>query len=528
MANNLLIFPLLIPLVAAVLQIFGRSHIRFQRIVGAVSMLLCVGIAVVLVGEVHMSGIQILPMGGWVAPYGIVLVADMFAALLVLTSSILGAVCLFYAFASIGEEREKHHFYPFFQFLLVGVNGSFLTGDLFNLFVCFEVMLISSYALIVLGGTKRQLRETLKYILINIVSSSLFVATMAYLYAATGTLNMAHLSERITEVGQNGILSVIALMLLTVFSLKAGLFLFYWLPGPYTSPPTVVTAIFAALLTKVGLYAIMRTFTLIFYQDIGFVYTLIGWLGIVTMILGVIGAIAYREVNRILAYNVIAGVGLIAFGLATANRAGLEGAIFYMLHDMIIKALLFMLAGIMIGAAGTARLQQMSGLIKRIPLTGWMFFVSALALAGVPPLSGFVGKLLIVQGGFERGWYTLTILSLLTSLVMLYSVMRIFMLGFWGKERPLADEQKEIPDEVYREWITEAGNPSLLPDASENVLDHRWGTFRPKALMASASVLFVLVIAIGLGAGWIQTYIAEAASVLVQPAVYVQAILGGG
>ncbi len=251
MANNLLIFPLLIPLVAAVLQIFGRSHIRFQRIVGAVSMLLCVGIAVVLVGEVHMSGIQILPMGGWVAPYGIVLVADMFAALLVLTSSILGAVCLFYAFASIGEEREKHHFYPFFQFLLVGVNGSFLTGDLFNLFVCFEVMLISSYALIVLGGTKRQLRETLKYILINIVSSSLFVATMAYLYAVTGTLNMAHLSERITEVGQSGILSVIALMLLTVFSLKAGLFLFYWLPGPYTSPPTVVTAIFAALLTKV-------------------------------------------------------------------------------------------------------------------------------------------------------------------------------------------------------------------------------------------------------------------------------------
>lgn len=528
MANNLLVFPLLIPLVTAVLQVFGRNHIHFQKIAGAVAVLLNIGIACWLLVDVQQNGIQLLPMGDWAAPYGIVLVADMFAALLVLTTSILGAVCLFYAFASIGEEREKHHFYPFFQFLLAGVYGSFLTGDLFNLFVCFEVMLISSYALIVLGGTKRQLRETLKYILINIVSSSLFVASLAYLYAATGTLNMAHLSQRIAEVGQTGIISVIALLLLTVFSLKAGLFLFYWLPGPYSSPPTVVSAIFAGLLTKVGLYAIMRTFTLIFYHDQGFVYDLIGWLGIATMVLGVIGAVAYREINRILAYNVIAGVGLIAFGLATANRAGMEGAIFYMLNDMIIKALLFMLAGVMIGAAGTARLQQMSGLIKRIPLTGWMFFITALALAGVPPLSGFAGKLLIVQGAMERGWYTMTIISLAASLVMLYSVMRIFMLGFWGKERKLADEQDHVPEDVYQDWIAEAGNPNLMPDAQENVLEHRWGMFKPRLLMRSASVLFVLVIVIGLGAGYIQTYIAEAAGVLMEPALYIQAVLGGG
>ncbi|ANF95901.1 Na+/H+ antiporter subunit D [Paenibacillus bovis] len=528
MANNLLIFPLLIPLVAAVIQIFCRNHMVVQRIVGAIAVLANIGIAVWLVATVKMHGIQLLPMGGWAAPYGIVFVADMFAALLVLTTSILGAVCLFYAFASIGEEREKYHFYPFFQFLLVGVYGSFLTGDLFNLFVCFEVMLISSYALIVLGGTRIQLRETLKYILINIISSSFFVASLAYLYGSTGTLNMAHLSQRVAEVGQTGILSVIAFLFLIVFSLKAGMFLFFWLPGSYAAPPSVITAIFAGLLTKVGLYAILRTFTLIFYHDTGFLYTLIGWMGIATMILGVIGAVAYRDVNKILVYNVVAGVGLIGFGLATANTAGIEGAIFYMLHDMILKALLFLLAGIMIGAAGTSKLTQMSGLIKRIPATGWMLFVAGLALAGVPPLSGFAGKLLIVQGGMERGWYAMTLISLAASLLMLYSIMRIFMLGFWGKDRPLADERKELSDDIYHEWASEEGHPDLLPDDREHLLDYRWSMFHPKRLVGAASVLFVLVIVIGLGSGWVYTYVAEAASVLSDPSVYIQAVLGGG
>ncbi|ODP29176.1 Na+/H+-antiporter, MnhD subunit [Paenibacillus nuruki] len=509
MTNNLLIMPLLIPLIAAVLQIFGMRHVPIQRWLGGIAVIVNVGVAVWIVITVRVEGIQTLAMGGWAAPYGIVFVADMFAALLVLTTSILGAVCLFYAFASIGEEREKHHFYPFFQFLLVGVYGSFLTGDLFNLFVCFEVMLVSSYALIVLGGTKRQLQVTLKYILINIVSSSLFVASMAYLYAAVGTLNMAHLSQRVAEAGQDGIIGVIAFLFLIVFGLKAGLFLFFWLPGSYAAPPSVITAIFAGLLTKVGLYAIIRTFTLIFYHDTGFLYTLIGWMGIASMVLGVIGAVAYRDVNKILVYNVVAGVGLIAFGLATANVAGIEGAVFYMLHDMIVKALLFLLAGIMIGALGTTNLKDMSGLIKRYPFTGWMFFITGLALAGVPPLSGFIGKLLIVQGGMERGWYTMTIISLIASLLMLYSVMRIFMLAFWGKDRPLIDDRAVFQDS---------------PEVKREVY-HEWSPFRPRRLMAASSVLFAFVILIGLGAGWIQTFVAQAADVLVHPTLYIQAVL---
>lgn len=278
-----------------------------------------------------------------------------------------------FSFASIGEDRERFYYYPFFHFLLTGVFGSFLTGDLFNLFVCFEVLLVASYALIVLGGSKGQLRETLKYVLINVISSSLFVATIAYLYAATGTLNMAHLSMRVAEAGQGGVMNVIAVLLLIVFSIKAGLLLFFWLPDSYSAPPLAVRALFGALLTKVGLYAITRTFTLIFIQEPGLTHTLIAWMAGATMILGAIGALAYNDLGRIFNYNIIISVGFIAFGISVATQDSLNGVVFYLMHDMVAKALLFFLGGMIISASGTDRLKEMGGLIRRYPWTGWMF-----------------------------------------------------------------------------------------------------------------------------------------------------------
>lgn len=285
----------------------------------------------------------------------------MLASLLLLTASLASFAILLYSFRSIGEERERFYYYTFFHFLLVGVYGSFLTGDIFNLFVFFEVMLISSYALISIGGTKLQLRETSKYLLINIVSSTLFVAAVAYLYAAVGTLNMAHLSQRIAEAGQGGVLNVIAILFLIVFSLKAGLFLFYWLPGSYSAPPAAVRALFGALLTKVGLYAIIRTFTLLFVNDPGFTQPWIAWMAAATMILGGLGAVAYQDIPRILNYNVIISVGFVAFGLAVGTPDSLNGAVFYLLHDMLAKALMFILGGMIISAAGTEHLKNMGG-----------------------------------------------------------------------------------------------------------------------------------------------------------------------
>ncbi|RXT08740.1 Na+/H+ antiporter subunit D [Ammoniphilus sp. CFH 90114] len=489
--NNLIVLPIVLPIMTGIILIFFSKHIVVQRWLSLISLLAFIGIASSIVQQVYTEGIQTLYMGGWLPPFGIVFVADMFASLLVLTSGIVALSCLWFSFRGIGLDREKYYYYPFFQFLLTGVSGSFLTGDIFNLFVFFEVMLISSYALIVLGATKIQLRETIKYLVVNIVSSALFVASVAYLYAITGTLNMADLSVRVAEVGQTGLLNVVALMFLIVFSLKAGLFLYFWLPGSYSAPPTSIAAIFAGLLTKVGIYALFRTFTLIFYHQPEVTHQIIGWMAGATMILGAIGAIAFSDVRQVLAYNVVIAVGFIVFGLAAHTTAAVEGAIFYLINDMIIKALLFLLGGAMIGIAGTSHLQKMGGLIKYHPVLGWMFFIAAIALAGVPPLSGFIGKLLIVQGGLTAEMYWLVGISLATSLIVLYSIMKVFMHGFWG-ETKLSPKEEKGSD---------------------------------KGLLAPCAVLVFLSFALGLGADFFYPYIEIAAETLMDPTIYIQAVL---
>ena len=390
-------------------------------------------VSIFLLNQIKTEGIQTLQLGGWKAPYGVSMVADMFSALLLLTSSLVALCCLIYAFRSIGKDRESYYFYPLFLFLITGVNGSFLTGDLFNLYVCFEVMLISSYVLITLGGTKIQLRESFKYILVNVVSSFLFLVGIAYLYSITGTLNLAHLSVRVAEAGQDGLLTTVSFIFLIVFGLKAGLFLFYWLPGSYSAPPTAIAAIFAALLTKVGIYSIFRMFTLIFYHEPQITHLFIGILAALTMLLGAIGAVAYWDIKKILTYNVIIGVGLILAGLASFTTHAFVGSIYYLIHDIIIKALLFLIGGTIIHLTGTSKLKDISGLIRTHPYLGWMFFIAALSLSGIPPLSGFLGKVFITRGTFEANYYWLGAIGILTSLLVLYSVMKIFMNGFWGE-----------------------------------------------------------------------------------------------
>lgn len=487
--NNLLVFPLIIPLITAVILIFIHRNIILQRLISLIGSLFSIVVAVMIVLQVRSEGIQTLLMGGWEAPYGIVFVADMFAALLVLITTIVGAASVIYAFTSIGEEREKHYFYPFVQFLLAGVQGSFLTGDLFNLFVCFEVMLIASYALIVLGGSRLQLKESLKYILINIVSSTLFVAAVAYLYSVTGTLNMAHLSGRIAEVGQGGIVTVIAVLFLIVFALKAGLFLFFWLPGSYSAPPTAVKVLFGALLTKVGLYAIIRTFTLIFYHQPDITHTLIGWMSIATILLGGFGAIAYSDVNKIINYNVLIGVGFIGLGIATATQESLNGVVLYLIHDMLAKALLFVLGGMLIATAGSHDLKEMGGIIHKNPRLGWMFFIVTMALVGVPPLSGFPGKLLILQGSFMSGQYLYATVGILSSLFVLYSLIRLFMGAFFGESVSL--HKKEVPAKG----------------------------------MVPAALLLTLIIMIGLFSEWLIPYINQAGDVLINSDLYIESVL---
>lgn len=491
--NNVVILPIIIPLIIGMILALFRKNIRFQRVVSVIAIVATAGVAILLMNQIKNTGIQSLQLGGWEAPFGISLVADMFSVLLVVTASLVAFACLFYSFRSIGKEREEHYYYPMFLFLIAGVNGSFLTGDLFNLFVCFEVMLISSYVLMSLGGTKIQLRESIKYVLVNLLSSSLFLVAIAYTYAVTGTLNLAHISVRVAESGQDGFTTVVSLLFLIVFGLKAALFLFFWLPGSYSAPPTAVAALFAALLTKVGIYSIYRMFTLIFYHEPQITHLIIGILGAATMALGAFGAVAFSNIKKILTYNVIISVGLILAGLASFTTIGFAGSINYLIHDMIVKALLFLIGGAVISLTGTDRLEDMSGLIRTHPYLGWMFFISALSVAGIPPLSGYLGKLFITQGTFEASYFWLGGIGLATSLMVLYSVMKIFMNAFWG-ETVLSTEMEK--------WTT-------------------------KGVMFPIGFLTFATVALGLGVEGIQSYVAIAAEGLMNPQLYIDAVLIG-
>ncbi|CUX94676.1 proton transporter component of Na+/H+ antiporter [Bacillus velezensis] len=490
--NNFVILPILVPLLAAVLLIFMNRHVMLMRIFSTAASCVSIVISAALVQTVFTHGIQTLTLGGWKAPYGIVLAADQLAALLVLTTAIIGLLVTLYSFRSIGEKRERAFYYSGVQFLLAGVSGAFLTGDLFNMYVFFELLLIASYMLIVLGGTKIQLRESLKYIVFNIVSSAFFVIGVGYLYAVTGTLNMADLSVKISESGQTGLITVIGVLLLVVFGLKGGIFpLYFWMPGSYYAPPAAISALFGSLLTKVGLYAILRVFTLIFIHDTGFTHQLMMWLAMLTVLFGVIGSIAFSDVMKIVIYNIITAVGVILFGIAMNTPASIQGAVYYLIHDMLIKGALFMLAGTLIALTGTASLHKMGGLITRYPVLGWMFFISAISLAGIPPFSGFVGKLKIAEGGFDKGETLFSVLILVSSLLVLYSVLKVFTTAFWG-------EEKEIPG---------AGGRSA------------------KGLLYPAAAFLLLSLLFGLGTEWVSPYVNQTAENLLNPEKYIEAVL---
>lgn len=489
---NLLILPIILPFFFAIILLFFKENIRLQRLIVSLGLVVSLAAAMRLIWKVKTVGVQAITLGSWPAPFGISLVSDMLSALLVTTSILITIFVVLYSFTAIGKERERFFYYPAVLFMLTGVNGAFTTGDIFNMFVFFEVLLIASYVLIVLGGEKRQLRESIKYLLVNVISSALFVVTVGLLYSVVGTLNMADISVKIAAIGQPGIVTVIAVLFLLVFGIKGALFpLYFWLPGSYSAPPMPVLALFGALLTKVGLYAIIRTYTLFFIHDVSFTHELLLVLSVLTVIMGCIGALAYFDLKQIIIYNIIIAVGVILFGVAQMNGAAMEGAIFYLVHDMIIKGALFLLIGMIITVTGTSNLRNMGGLMKTHASLGWMYLIAAFGLAGIPPLSGFIGKLLIIKGGFEAGNTWGTVLILVSSIIVLLSVMRIFVYAFWGE-------------------------PVTLPK------QNRW-SYRKE--MIPATMLVVISIVYGVGSEWLMPYMTEASDILLNPSIYIDAVL---
>ncbi|WLV24682.1 Na+/H+ antiporter subunit D [Aciduricibacillus chroicocephali] len=489
--NNIIVLPVLVPLLTAITLVFFRRYIHLQRSISVLALIITSGISIYVLEKIQVHGVLRLDFGGWKPPYGILFVADSFAMLLVAVGSFVAAICLMFAFGSIGRDLESKYFYSFSLFLVAGVNGSFLTGDLFNLFVCFEVLLVASYVLLFIAGGKSQLTASITYITVNVISSWFFLVSIGFLYGTVGTLNMAHLSERIAEAGQTPLLTTISLLFLLVFGIKAGLLLYIWLPDSYSVLPPAIAALFGALLTKVGIYAVFRFFTLLFYHEPQVTHKLIGILAVITIVGGCLGSIAYHSIQKVIVYNVVIAVGFIFLALAVSTEAALQGAIYYLMHDMIVKALLFMIGGMVVIATGTTRMEKMSGLIGNYPLLGVLYFITMLSLAGIPPFSGFIGKFLIGEGAIENGSYVLLAFAFLSSLLVLYSLVRVFLSCFWGETIIGEDEKVKLPASLYI--------PSVI--------------------------LTIGTIALGLGAEIFTSYVTAATDVLMNPKIYIEAVL---
>lgn len=493
----LLVLPILIPFITGILCIFVWSDVRLQRIYATSGMFVVLAVDLTLLYTVRTQGIQATQMGGWEAPFGITVVADLFSAIMVSIAGFMGFWVMVYSLASIDPDREKFGYYPLYCILIMGISGAFLTGDLFNLYVWFEVLLISSFVLLALGGERQQLAGSIQYVTLNLISSAFFLAAVGMLYSVVGTLNMADLSQQLQNVKQPGMVNVLAMMFLLAFGIKAAIFpLFFWLPVSYHTPPISITAIFAALLTKVGIYALIRVFTLIFVLDLELTHTLMLILAGFTMVSGVLGAASEYEFRKILSFHIVSQIGYMLMGLGIFTVLSIAGTIYFLIHNMLAKTNLFLISGVVYRLRGTYQLKKLGGLYKVYPLLGILFLVPALGLAGIPPLSGFWGKFILVRAGLEAKEYLIIGVSLFVSVWTLYSMMKIWAEVFW-KDAPTPIESP--PQDLWQ--------PSL------------W------LMMLPIVVLALMTIGIGVAAEPVFDLFYDAAHQLMNPSDYVQAVL---
>ncbi|WP_135468847.1 Na+/H+ antiporter subunit D [Crenalkalicoccus roseus] len=440
----LIALPILIPLLACALSaaLWGRA--RAQRVVTFVAAAALLLASAALVAATLEHGVIASQMGDWPAPFGITLVSDLLAAAMVAITALMYAATAVYAQAEDVERREAEGWHPLLAALVFGVCGAFLTGDLFNLYVWFEVMLIAAFGMLVLGGGREQLDAGVKYAVLNLLATTVFLIGVGMLYGLTGTLNLADLARRVPEVGNDGAVGAVAFLLLAGFGAKAAVFpLFFWLPAAYHTAAAPVAAIFAAMLTKVGVYAIIRVFSLVFVGSSEWIPWVLGGVAAATMVTGVLGAAAHWDIRRILSFHIISQIGYMLVGIAIATPLALAGAVLYIVHHIVVKANLFLVAGAMRRTGGSFALAHLGGLWRRDPWLGILFAVPALSLAGLPPLSGFWGKLVVIQSGLEGGAAWLAAVALAVSLLTLYSMLKIWMEAFW-KEPPAGEAPPDL------------------------------------------------------------------------------------
>lgn len=491
--SQALLWPVILPLAAAALCTLFWHRPSAQRWISLTALTMMLVASVALLVRVETQGTQMIAFGGWPIPFGIVFVADRLGAAMAVITAVLALAIAIYGQADIRRRQEHAGFHPLYLGMISAVAGAFLTGDLFNLYVWFEIMLITAMGLLAIDRTKAQLDGTIKYAVLNLLGTLLFLLAVGILYGATGTLNMADLGRVLAEAEPSAALGLSAALFLVAFGVKAGYFpLFFWLPASYHTASIVVSAIFAGLITKVGVYASFRIFTLLFSVDEGGIRELVALMAAGTMLFGVFGAAVQWDIRRILSFHIVSQIGYMMLGLALATPAALAGAVFYIVHHIIVKANLFLAAGAIYRATGTYDLRRAGGLMRSHPMLALLFAIPALSLAGIPPLSGFWAKYMVIDAAFADGAHWLAGVGLFVGLLTVFSMSKIWVEAFW---KPPALERR-TPRRV------------------------------PMAMLVPMAALGLVTLTIGFAPEPFVEYANAAAESLLDPSSYIEAVFG--
>jgi multicomponent Na+:H+ antiporter subunit D len=440
MNNDLIVLLVAIPVAVGLISVPLVNQTKLSRALGLISFaaVVALGITLLVIGQ-SAAGILVSQMGGWIAPYGISMVMDGLSGLLVIMASFVALACLIHSFGSLTPRTERRYFHPLIQFMIAGVNLSFLTGDLFNLFVAFELMLMASYGLLIIGQSKPQMRHAFKYVLFNLLASAVFVIGAGMTYGMLGTLNMADLARITRQMSGEGTLPIgfvaLGVLFFFVFALKAGVFpLWFWLADTYPNLPIALGALFGGVLTKVGVYAIARTFPLIFLQpdSEAVLRPMLAWGAGLTMVVGVLGALAYRGLRRVFCMLIAIGVGYAMMGVATGTGGALAGTTFYMAQSMLVLAAAFICTGMIEQINGSSQLADGGAMLKKHVWLGVVFLTIILGLVGLPPTAGFPGKLIVIREALGFGQVGLGIVAVVAGAFTLLAMLRIWGSLFWG------------------------------------------------------------------------------------------------
>ncbi len=520
--SYLIPLPIIIPALAAALAMLFARNAHAQRRIAFFSLLTLATVNAALIFIADTTGIQTVQVGGWDAPVGITLVADRLSTVMLFTSSVVLFSVMWYAISQGVRDGTKDEpvavFLPTYMLLTMGVNVSFLAGDLFNLYVGFEIFLVASYVLLTLGASPARVRAGVGYVMVSMASSLIFVLALAYIYAAVGTMNMAQIGIRMEDIPA-GTRSAVFAVLLIAFGIKAAVFpLDAWLPDSYPTAPSLVTAVFAGLLTKVGVYAIIRARTSIFTA--GGLDNLLMWVALATMLVGILGAIAQSDIKRLLSFTLVSHIGYMIFGVALGTAQGLSGAIFYAVHHILVQTALFLVVGLIERQAGTSSLRRLGSLIYTAPLIAILYFIPAMNLGGIPPFSGFLGKIMLIQAGANEGsWMSWVLIggAVVTSLLTLYVMVLVWAKGFLR-------DRGDAP-----EGNLAMVRPSPLGEVTEYVeLADRDDVGRvPFGMLASTSLLVIASVSMSFLAGPISGVTTRAATSAQDDSIYRYAVLGG-